>query len=343
MVVETELYETLGVSPDATASQIRKAYRRAALRVHPDRAGSDATSAFQRVQEAYATLYDAETRRLYDEFGAAGIRGDDEAAAAAAAFSRARGKRVSADEIEAFGRKYRFSAAEREDVQALFMKLDGAVSRVLDYIPYADRTDIERFLAMFDALAKDAETEVREAYAEARVKLEKKIRGYKARVPGDHRSHERESDMEGEDLGEEEEDSLADENIAEDGDEVEAPVKRKRRSTRKKAGGAKPVGGKAAANGAKKGKEKGDGMNSLIEQLRNRKSEREQKFNSFIDKLEDKYKDDDDSEPEKTPKRKTRAGSSSKKGAAGKSGAATRGVGKRSGRIAKSSSRRGKR
>ncbi|KAF2863660.1 DnaJ chaperone [Piedraia hortae CBS 480.64] len=71
--VQTEDYYTvLGVSPDATAQQIREGYKRAALRHHPDRVAADSperparTKRFQQVNDAYYTLSDASRRRQYD-------------------------------------------------------------------------------------------------------------------------------------------------------------------------------------------------------------------------------------------------------------------------------------
>lgn len=63
-------YETLGVQPDATLDEIKAAYRKAALKFHPDREGGD-KAAFQEAQGAYATLSDPKKRQRYDETGEA--------------------------------------------------------------------------------------------------------------------------------------------------------------------------------------------------------------------------------------------------------------------------------
>jgi len=63
------LYDTLGVREDATDEEIKRAYRKAAMRSHPDRnVGSerDAHERFQQVKEAYGILSDPEQRRVYD-------------------------------------------------------------------------------------------------------------------------------------------------------------------------------------------------------------------------------------------------------------------------------------
>lgn len=68
-----EFYDTLGVSRDASADDIKKAYRKKAMESHPDRHGGDKAkeAEFKRINEAYATLSDAQKKAHYDRFGSA--------------------------------------------------------------------------------------------------------------------------------------------------------------------------------------------------------------------------------------------------------------------------------
>lgn len=59
-------YETLGVSRDATPEEIIKAYRKLAMRYHPDRRGSGNEEKFKEAKEAYEVLSDPEKRKAYD-------------------------------------------------------------------------------------------------------------------------------------------------------------------------------------------------------------------------------------------------------------------------------------
>ena len=70
-----DYYEILGVERQATDQQIKSAYRKLALKFHPDRNPGDAKAeeAFKEAAEAYAVLADAQKRGLYDRFGHAGV------------------------------------------------------------------------------------------------------------------------------------------------------------------------------------------------------------------------------------------------------------------------------
>ena len=73
-----DYYETLGVTRDAQADQIKSAYRKAALRWHPDRnpeRKQEAEEQFRQATEAYSVLSDPQKRAVYDRYGHAGLSG----------------------------------------------------------------------------------------------------------------------------------------------------------------------------------------------------------------------------------------------------------------------------
>jgi molecular chaperone DnaJ len=70
-----DYYEVLGVSKDASADEIKKAFRRLAVQHHPDKEGGDETK-FKEINEAYEVLKDSSKRQRYDQFGHAGVGGN---------------------------------------------------------------------------------------------------------------------------------------------------------------------------------------------------------------------------------------------------------------------------
>ena len=78
MVVDTKLYDLLGVAPDADERTIKKAFMTKARELHPDKNRDDpkATEKFQAVNEAYEILKDPEKRANYDRYGPDSLHGD---------------------------------------------------------------------------------------------------------------------------------------------------------------------------------------------------------------------------------------------------------------------------
>src|SRR3990172_1544131 len=75
--VKRDYYDVLGVGRDTSPEEIKKAYRRLAMEFHPDRVPAEqkaeAEERFKEISEAYEVLADEEKRRLYDEYGHAGV------------------------------------------------------------------------------------------------------------------------------------------------------------------------------------------------------------------------------------------------------------------------------
>lgn len=81
MVKDTTYYDVLGVSPGATDTELKKAYRKQAIKLHPDKNGNDPKAAekFQELGEAYGILQNSDSRAIYDEMGVEGMKNSSEA------------------------------------------------------------------------------------------------------------------------------------------------------------------------------------------------------------------------------------------------------------------------
>ena len=116
------LYEALGVREDASDDEIKRAYRKAAMRAHPDRnKGREAAAhdAFQEIKQAYAILSDPEQRRVYDAVFAremSRLRDDEERQARERAEREAQAQRERYEKYVAIAMRYAERGYKRDVV-----------------------------------------------------------------------------------------------------------------------------------------------------------------------------------------------------------------------------------
>ena len=76
MAAKRDYYEVLGVTKTTPINEIKSQYRKLALKFHPDRNKSqEAAEHFKEISEAYAVISDPEKRKIYDQYGHAGVDG----------------------------------------------------------------------------------------------------------------------------------------------------------------------------------------------------------------------------------------------------------------------------
>ncbi|PSR79217.1 hypothetical protein BD289DRAFT_396225 [Coniella lustricola] len=163
-------YEVLGLERDATPDQIKSAYRKAALKHHPDKVPEaqkeDAHTTFQRIALANAVLSDPARRRRYDTTGSTSesivdADGFDWTEYYRAAYADA----VSTDAIEQFAKVYKGSDEEKDDLLAAYEQHEGNMSRVYETVMLSDLLeDDERFREIIDKAIKDGDVEAFVAY-----------------------------------------------------------------------------------------------------------------------------------------------------------------------------------
>ncbi|XP_047081174.1 chaperone protein dnaJ 6-like [Lolium rigidum] len=162
------LYEILGVERTATQQEIKKAYHKLALRLHPDKNPGDeeANEKFQQLQKVISILGDEEKRALYDETG---ITDDDalvgEAADNLQAYFRTVFKKVTEADIEDFEAKYRGSDSEKKDLKDLYTKFKGKMNRLFcSMICSEPKLDSHRFKDIIDQAIAEGELKSTKAY-----------------------------------------------------------------------------------------------------------------------------------------------------------------------------------
>ncbi|KAI3937852.1 hypothetical protein MKW92_039129 [Papaver armeniacum] len=157
---DKSLYEILGVEKTASQQEIKKAYYKLALRLHPDKNPDDeeAKEKFQQLQKVISILGDEEKRVLYDETGCvddADFAGD--VAQNMQEYFRTVFKKVTEADIEEFEATYRGSESEIKDLKELYQKHKGNMNRVFCSMLCSDpKLDSHRFRDILnEAIAAD--------------------------------------------------------------------------------------------------------------------------------------------------------------------------------------------
>ena len=126
-------YTLLGLEKDATASQVKQAYYKLALKYHPDRCAQEQqeeySTRFKEISFAYEILSDAEKRKVYDRNPAAFADGNADISKFTEMFTK-----ISTEDIEAFKSQYIGSAEELEDIMAAYLKYYGDMAKISESI-----------------------------------------------------------------------------------------------------------------------------------------------------------------------------------------------------------------
>ncbi|PIM99511.1 Molecular chaperone (DnaJ superfamily) [Handroanthus impetiginosus] len=165
---EKSLYEILGVDKGASQQEIKKAYHRLALRLHPDKNPNDeeAKEKFQQLQKVISILGDEEKRAVYDQTGCvddADLAGD--VIQNLQTFFRAMYKKISEADIEEFEANYRGSDSEKNDLLELFKKLKGNMDKLFCCMLCSDpMLDSHRFKDIIDEAISAGDLKSTKAY-----------------------------------------------------------------------------------------------------------------------------------------------------------------------------------
>ena len=174
-----DLYATLGLKKEdsPTQSEIKKAYHRFALKLHPDKnPAKDASKQFQTLQKVYAVLSDEKKRKVYDETGRVDEM-DSQEFNDLYEYYRTMYKKVTEEDILQVTKEYLGSEEEARDLKECYVKFKGDMTKVFEWQMCSDiEFDSHRFAEIIEA---DASLE---KYPKFEQYLNKHVRGKKVPV-----------------------------------------------------------------------------------------------------------------------------------------------------------------
>ncbi|KAG8169946.1 hypothetical protein KVR01_000691 [Diaporthe batatas] len=169
-------YEVLGLERTATPDQIKKAYRKASLKTHPDKVPEDqkeeATSAFQAIAFAYAILSDPARRKRFDATGSTSESIVDSEGFNWSDFYREQFQEaISEDAINKFAAKYKGSDEEKDDILVAYDKYKGDMDSIYETVMLSDvLVDDERFRRIIDEAIESGDVKAYKAYTKESAK-----------------------------------------------------------------------------------------------------------------------------------------------------------------------------
>ncbi|CRH01191.1 DnaJ protein, putative [Plasmodium relictum] len=211
------LYDILGVEKNATIKEIAKAYRILALIYHPDKFLANSKKVnegkekknnnvkekkekknekdeksinnndneelslekckemFLQIQKAYEILRDPEKRKNYDEYGL-----EDEFSEFKNFFDpKLFHSRIKVEDILNYEKSYKNSEDEKEDLIQFYNKFGGNLENILEYIPFSDENDLNRFVNIFENLFKSKKIKKTSSYSNSLKNIDNIIQKYK--------------------------------------------------------------------------------------------------------------------------------------------------------------------
>lgn len=168
-----DYYAVLGLSKTCTLAEIKKAYRKKALCLHPDHNKDPrATEQFQHLAKIHSILSDPKKRAFYDKHGDVEEMTDSEMDAYE--YWRSIFPPITEQNIEDFRKKYVGSADEIQDLLAYFQHYQGDMRCIMECVPLADAANFDRLVAVLEKEVPASDPH-RAAWVKSRKGLKKKL------------------------------------------------------------------------------------------------------------------------------------------------------------------------
>lgn len=181
-------YKVLSLDKTASADQVKSAYRKAALKHHPDKATEDEKDAahhkFQEIALAYAILSDERRRKRYDTTGntSESLDLEDDDFNWTDFFREQTAAMVDGAMIEKIKKEYQGSSEEEEDILGAYEEFEGDMDAIYEQIMCSNvLEDDERFRKIIDDAIKDGRVESYKSYTkETKASRKKRVANAKA-------------------------------------------------------------------------------------------------------------------------------------------------------------------
>ncbi|XP_057667068.1 dnaJ homolog subfamily C member 9 [Diorhabda carinulata] len=157
----SDFYEILQINHDASEKEIKKAYHRMSLLVHPDRVSSDqkeiATEKFKILSKIHSILQIKEKRKLYDNYG----EFDDEMDTSSNWLNYWRNmfKKIELKDIQEYEKKYVGSENELRDIKKAYVGSRGNMDTILEMLPFSDCDSEPRIIEIVQKMVDNGEVE----------------------------------------------------------------------------------------------------------------------------------------------------------------------------------------
>ncbi|KAH6680304.1 putative DnaJ like protein subfamily C member 9 [Halenospora varia] len=174
-----EPYKVLGLEKTATADEIKSAYRKAALKHHPDKSPehlkSEAHTKFQEVAFAYAVLSDPIRRKRYDVTGSTAESVDIDGFSWSEFYSEQFRDVITSEAIEIFSRGYKGSDEEKDDLLNAYTQSKGKWNGIYELVMLSDPLeDEDRYRIIIDEAIKKGDVQAYKAYTDETEKQKEK-------------------------------------------------------------------------------------------------------------------------------------------------------------------------